>query len=406
MGDGDEPMNNWTAWCTQNVLLAACTRPLDPDRRREVVTRAAASLDAFVKDYGPDGACAEGAMYWRHAGLCLWGALHILSDLAPAAFAPIWQDPLVRNIAEFVQNVHVAGPWSFNFGDCSAVNERCGAREFLFGQAVGSAPLADLAASDAAEDPAPDLPQEINLWYRALAAHTAAKMASHGVRQQPRPDIWYPSIGLMIARDDSFALAVKAGNNGDSHNHNDIGSLILYRYGRPMLVDIGVETYSAQTFSPRRYEIWTMQSAWHNILTFGGVMQAPGPQFAARDVQVDLTATEARIEMELSAAWPEAALLRSYRRKVLFTKGKTVEIEDVYDGDLPAELTLMLQDRPQVGPGSITLQGLGRIELSGAGTIRVEAVPITDPRLRQSWPDQLWRVLVPLTGARLHLTIR
>ena len=60
MGDGDERMNNWTAWCTQNVLLAACCRPLGGDRRRQIVANAAASLDAFLKDYADDGACEEG----------------------------------------------------------------------------------------------------------------------------------------------------------------------------------------------------------------------------------------------------------------------------------------------------------------------------------------------------------
>src|SRR5207237_4974079 len=32
--------------------------------------------------------------------------------------------------------------------------------------------------------------------------------------------------------------------------------------GEPVLIDAGVGTYTRQTFSPRRYEIWTMQSAY------------------------------------------------------------------------------------------------------------------------------------------------
>ena len=47
---------------------------------------------------------------------------------------------------------------------------------------------------------------------------------------------------------------------------------------------MGVETYTAKTFSPQRYEIWTMQSAFHNCPTIDGVMQSAGRQFAASDV--------------------------------------------------------------------------------------------------------------------------
>ena len=149
----------------------------------------------------------------------------------------------------------------------------------------------------------------------------------------------------MVAHDDHFALAVKAGNNGESHNHNDVGSVTLYKDGRPVLIDIGVETYTNKTFSADRYDIWTMQSAWHNLPTFEGVMQRDGTAFAARDVEVDL-ARAATMSMDIAGAYPPEAGLRSYRRTVTLTKGQGVEIEDVHDGDRAAELTLMFAEEP------------------------------------------------------------
>ena len=50
----------------------------------------------------------------------------------------------------------------------------------------------------------------------------------------------------------------------------------------------GVESYTKKTFSPQRYEIWTMQSAWHNLPTFDGVQQLPGAEYAAREVCTDI----------------------------------------------------------------------------------------------------------------------
>ena len=60
-------------------------------------------------------------------------------------------------------------------------------------------------------------------------------------------------------------LAAQGGHNAESHNHNDVGNFIVYADGQPAIIDVGVETYTAKTFSSQRYEIWTMQSAYHNL---------------------------------------------------------------------------------------------------------------------------------------------
>lgn len=405
MGQGEEKMNNWTAWCTQNVLIATFARPTPQSLRHAVATKAAESLDAFLKDYGADGACEEGVLYYRHAGLCLFNALTVLDQATSGALGPLWRHPKLRNTAEFILNMHVEGPRYFNFADSSAVVERCGAREFLFGKATGSTRLADFAATDWAAERRATLPDEINLFYRVQAAFTAAELAAHPVRPIDTPDIFLPSIGLLIARDQNFVLAAKAGHNGEGHNHNDVGSLTLYRHGRPLLIDIGVETYTKKTFSAERYTIWTMQSAFHNLPSFGGILQSAGEAFSARDVTTRLDADGAEISMELAGAYPPEAGLRSYRRRVRLDKGRAVTITDHHDGDRPATLSLMLAERPTLTPDRLTLPGLASIDLTGAGPLTLEDLPITDPRLRRAWPDRLYRVLIPLAGSDLILTI-
>ena len=405
MGNGDERMNNWTAWCTQNVLLATFCRPLDGDRRRQIVEQAAKSLDAFLKDYAEDGACEEGVLYYRHAGLCLFNSLVVLSAVAPEAFAPLWREPKIRNMAEYIVHMHVDGRRYFNFADSSAVADACGAREYLFGKAVGSPLLASFAAADWNTDRRATLPDEINLFYRLQQVFTASELDSHHPSPVQQEDRFLPGVGLMVARDNHFALAVKAGNNGESHNHNDVGSVIVYKDGQPVLIDVGVETYTAKTFSARRYEIWTMQSAWHNLPTFGDVMQRDGAEFAARDVRTLLADDRAEIAMDIAGAYPAEAQLRSYRRRVALHKGRSIEIADEYDGDRAAVLSLMFAVRPELAANSIALPGLATIEIEGAGSMQPEEVPVTDARLRKAWPDRLYRVLVPLTAARLKLTI-
>ena len=394
MGNGDEPMCNWTSWCTQNVLLTVFLLPTTQAQRQAAVKQAAYSLDCFLKDYGEDGCCNEGAQYYRHAGLTLWGCLEILSAAAPDAFRPLFAQPKIKNIAEYIRNVHVEGPYYLNFGDCSPLAGRCGAREYRFGQAVGSEALCALAAEDFRADADPDHLQNpdatthINLWYRLTTAFAEAELMACTLPQPQQSTVWYPSVGVYAARKGAWVLGAKFGSNGDSHNHNDTGSITVYKNGRPFLIDIGVESYTKKTFSPQRYEIWTMQSAWHNLPTFEGVQQLPGAEYAARDVQT----TGNSITGELSGAYPSLSGLTTYRRAVSISE-QGIILLDKTDYPGPVELTLLTVQKPAPAPDGLTVGTPGGIRFDAqAVNAQVTPVPVTDPRLRTAWPETIYKI--------------
>lgn len=405
MGAGDERMNNWTAWITQNVLIATFTLPTSQETRRAVLVKALSSLDSFLKDYADDGACEEGVLYYRHAALCLFGAMAVLDQAAPGLCDALWREPKIRNMAEYICHMHVCGGFYFNFADSSAVLDPCSVREYLFGWAVCSKDLVNFASADIRDAADPLLSKEWNLWYRLLAAMTLPDLPGKTTVDEEKRDIFYPGIGLFVARDGQFDLAVKGGHNGEGHNHNDVGSLTLYKDGKPFLIDVGVETYTAKTFSPRRYEIWTMQSAYHNLPTFAGVQQQDGEAFRARDIQTRFDAGEAEISLELAGAYPATAKLRSYSRTVRLVRGSHVELVDVHDGNGAATLSLMTAIEPTVEAGRLVFGDLGSIEMSGAGAPVIEPIAIEDARLRQAWPERIFRTLLPLEAGRLVLKI-
>lgn len=406
MGNGAEPMCNWTSWCTQNVLLTVFLLPTSQARRKAAVRQAAYSLDCFLKDYGPDGCCNEGAQYYRHAGLTLWGCMEVLAAVAPGAFRPLFAQPKIRNIAEYIRNVHVQGSYYLNFGDCSPLAGRCGAREYRFGQAVGSAALCALAAEDYRADTDPDRLQNpdatthINLWYRLITAFAEQELMACTLRQPEQGTVWYPSVGVYAARQGAWVLGAKMGSNGDSHNHNDTGSITVYKKGRPFLIDIGVESYTQKTFSPQRYEIWTMQSAWHNLPTFAGVQQLPGAEYAARDI----TVTDTGIAAELAGAYPPIAGLSTYRRALQLTENG-ITLQDCTDYPGPVELTLLTEHRPTPAPDGLAVGTLGgiRFDPQDAGAA-VTPVPVTDPRLRTAWPDTIYKITLTFR-TELHLAL-
>lgn len=411
MGDGESHMNNWTVWCTQNVLLSAFTRKLPEEQWNQIFEKACKSIDYFLAEYGWDGCCDEGAQYYRHAGLCLFNCLEVLNGISGNAFLPAYETEKIKNIASYILNVHVDGIYYVNFSDCSPVAGRCNAREFLFGKRTGQEELARFAASDYQNSEDPLTADEHNLFYRLQTILAHEEMMKYPKYPAvPHRDIWYESVGIFLARDDRLTLAVKAGDNDDSHNHNDTGSFTVYKNGRPFLIDVGVETYTKKTFSPDRYDIWTMQSCYHNLPTFYDsgrkLTELAGEAYKAVQTDYCLGEKVCSISMDIAPAFGDERI-RTYTRKAVLEKGKQITITDRYEGELPSPvLSLMFYEEPFIEGNTIIIRGLGEIEVHGASSIQKETIPITDERLKTAWSHDIYRLLAVMEGQDFKLVIR
>ena len=432
MGDGRSPMNNWTIWCTQNVLLSAflaSAQDLDNARRQRIFWKACESADYFLAEYGTDGCCDEGAQYYRHAGLCLFQVLFLCDSITQGAFESLFAEEKIRNIASYIFKVHIGDIYYINFADCSPVAGRAGVREFLFAQRTRQEDMAAFSAIDfkAGGDDTLLLPEENNLFYRLQNGFCAAAIKAFSPFAPLRhPDVCYPSTGLFAVRGKRLFLAVKAGDNGDSHNHNDTGSFTVYKDTKPLFIDVGVESYTQKTFSAQRYEIWTMQSAYHNLPTIDGVMQKDGEDFRATGVSWDLEAKS--IQMELKNAYPPLPGLLSYRRFAQLDENDTVTIRDraVFSDEKKHQvvLSLMTYEKPVAEQGTDLPEGCVRLQIGeapkggdqqgafgsltvkGACVSAIEEIPVTDARLQKAWKHSLYRILLSFTGPDVTLLIQ
>lgn len=463
MGHDDEPMCNWTVWCTQNVLLTTFLMPWSeemssklaapvraftgdaplflPENTSDTVValqailhKAAESCDYFLKDYGNDGCCEEGAQYYRHAGLCLYGAMTVLNTVTGGHFASLFQWDKVKNIAAYILNVHVDDKYYFNFADCSPIAGRAGVREYLFGRATGQEDLCLFAAKDFQAGQGQLVTDEVNggnLFYRMQTVFYYEELMHRDTSATlPHRDVYYPSVGLFLVHSDTMDLAVKAGDNADSHNHNDTGSVTLYKNGHPILVDIGVETYTQKTFSTRRYEIWTMQSGYHNLPTICGFDEHDGAKYRAEDVTVDLTGANPSISMELATAYPVGEMqakgtisgVLTYRRTVTLQKlENTIILEDhTNTGDVILNFITYAKPTPTLqDPAMSTADDAASTALTGALTIGaatllwmgaellvIETLPITDARLKTAWDHDLYRIRLKMSGEDFRLIVK
>ena len=415
MGFGGGRVNNWNPWCNSNWLTCALLTEPDENRRIAAVAKIVRSLDCFLDAYDDDGGCDEGPGYWSRAGGSLFDCLELLRSATDGAI-DVYDRPLVKEIGRYICRVHIAGDYFVNFADASAKASPPGELVHRYGKRIGDGQLAAFGAYMFAKNRGDGsgfsggggytvgryLPEIFN----------AAELGAAEAKPSLVRDVWLDGIQVMAARcregtADGFFVAAKGGHNAESHNHNDVGNFIIYRDGRPILIDVGVETYSRKTFSSQRYEIWTMQSAYHNLPTISGVMQSPGRQFAARDVSYEANDDHAQLRLDLADTYPKRAGLKSWVRTVRLNRGRDIVLTEDYALEQPAgEITLSLMT-----PCKVEVQEEGRLLLTTADASEpdvavrvlcdgaklkaiVETIPVEDGRLRSAWPGQMTRILL------------
>ncbi|HON92674.1 MAG TPA: heparinase II/III family protein [Sedimentisphaerales bacterium] len=412
MGFAGGRVNNWNPWCNASWLACTLLVESDADRRIASVAKIVRSLDHFLDAYADDGGCDEGPGYWGRAGASLFDCLELLHSATNGAIN-VYDRSLIQEIGRYIYRVHIADEYFVNFADASARAHPPAELVHRYGKRIGDDRLAAFGAYLNSRIPEGFVDARNYSIGRYLAEvfHAGELKTAHAQAPLPR-DVWLDGIQVMTARcrdgiSDGFFVAAKGGHNAESHNHNDVGNFIVYMNGRPILIDIGVETYSRKTFSGQRYEIWTMQSAWHNLPTIDGVMQNPGGQFAARDVRYEADDDHAQLTLDIAGAYPKEAGLKSWVRTVRLDRSRDIVVTEQYALEKPAgSITLSL-----VTPCKVSVAGSSRVLLETADgaeppvvmrvvydgsklTPTVETVPIEDGRLRSVWPERLTRILL------------
>lgn len=190
-----------------------------------------------------------------------------------------------------------------------------------------------------------------------------------------------------------------------SHSHNDTGNFVIYQDGQAVAIDVGVEAYTAKTFSADRYSIWTMQSAYHNLPTIGGVMQHNGVEFEAKDRTYSTTDERATVSFSIADAYPKEAGIKVWIRTVTLDRRQDkVTIEDNFELEraVPVSFSIMTPRLPAAdGSGRVSMKliaGSGTPSLlkfnAGDLSAKIEKIELTDPHLREDWGNDIYRIVL------------
>lgn len=397
-------VNNWNPWINFNVLQCILLIETDQAKRVEYTYKTMHSVDQFINSYQDDGACDEGPSYWSHAGGKFFEYLELLHQASSGKIA-IYKDDLVKNIGTYIYQVYIDDPYFVNFADASAKGGVNAGLVYRYGAAIDDATMKGFGSFYAQKKKLDTKLASASIYAMLQDLNWMPEVVAGQAIEPLVGEYWFPQTAVAGGREvpgakTGFYFAAKGGHNDEFHNHNDVGSFILYYNGLPCLVDAGVGTYTKQTFSKDRYKIWTMQSGFHNLPLINGYEQPNGTAYHAENTRFT-SEGNLYFATDIAKAYPSEAGVQSWIRSyVLDRKKGRFRIEDKFKltkaTDTNVNVLLSMSQPELVKPGLLKIQvGEEWIHIHYATKVfhdpEIIPIAIEDPRLLASWPNGLYK---------------
>lgn len=319
---GGYAVNNWAPVCTAGVVGAALHLEQDLSRLAELVARGMSTLADYIDGFGADGGSSEGPGYWSYG----FGYYTIIADLLAARSdgeIDLLAGPKLRRIAEFPLGTQLSVGQYVPFSDCRARVTLIRPHLHHLAERLAIPALDSLAhAQPEARRAEPSWALRDLLW----------RSTSPGADQSPRPYDWYPDLSWLISRvdptdPDALVVAMKGGHNGEMHNQNDLGSLVVHVGRESLVADLGSGRYRKGYFGPDRYRLLVNSSLGHSVPAPNGCAQEAGPQYAATVLEQSHCDDRDLLKLDLSKAYPPESEVEKLTRRLIMDRARPGAVE-------------------------------------------------------------------------------
>lgn len=319
-------VNNWNAVCHAGTVAAALNIVESKERRAFFIAGAEFFSERdFFKGFTNDGYCSEGMGYWNYG---FGNYLQLSAEIRYATHGKVdmLRFPKVRAVLDYAPTLEIDKGIYAVFADCAA-----GATP----NPVYVGYLSRLKGYGYTDFETKGLGSAFNIGglLETTSIGYDADVVYRETTEEPQkydPPIRteFQDAGVVICRPSKdakgkyFAIAFKGGTNGELHNHNDVGSytLLLGDAADPNAADVyvsrdpGGETYTARTFSSRRYEGELLNSFGHPVPRIAGKLQSPGGGCRGVVVSKSFEDAEDDVTFDITSAYPEVKTLEKATR--------------------------------------------------------------------------------------------
>ncbi len=407
----------------------------DQGRLIEMLQRSVEIEDKFMSYIKHDGACEEGSAYWKASFGKLYQYCRLLHDFSGGAIDVLSND-LIQKMGEFKANAYLGGGFHMNYGDGAVRDYVSPALLYRFGKDTGSKMLRNFALYMMIESAdrfdnrnLANKTSELSLSLETLRycnemekyQNTLLENAGNDMNILRRQltdmrSVWYPETEYAIFRNaNGWILTAKGAHNAESHNHNDVGSGMLYINSMPIIVDPGIGGYNKNTFGANRYKEWCMRSDWHNLPIINGQVQKNGHEFKAVNSFCDIRRNT--FSTEIQQAYPDSAACSRWQRQYLLTNNAAKIVDNYTLSSRIASdvINFIVLGDVEIKENHILITGYDfkrensvtvTFKYSPTLTPSVEEMSLDDSKLKQRWNSKTIKRITftsapdaPLSGA-------
>lgn len=257
----EDRYNNWTAVCAGFTGITLML--MFPQEFDKLLPRFNDNMRKYYEGFPEDGVCLEGPGYWGYGFVSFLAYALVLKEYTKGEI-DYFKLPKTKKIALFYQNTVLYKDVITSYGDCpmdvktSAVlfhilKKQYGDEFYIPTENRHSLPLTPLIH--------PLL--YIEYFNPQFLEDTL-----------PQGECYMENAGWYIKRTGSYAIGAKGGTNGESHNHNDVGSFVFAKDNRQIFIDMGGRPYTKDYFTDERYKYLETSSRGHNVPIINGEYQA------------------------------------------------------------------------------------------------------------------------------------
>lgn len=365
-------LDNWNTWISSNLI--SCILFCEPNRAHQIddIKRVIDCLEFFITNYHEDGGCEEGIMYWDRAGASLYECVYLL-DLATSHAISLRNNQKLKAIGSYAYRMYIGNKTYVNFADSHPISGVHINILYPFGQYVNDSVMMKQAAFIAKDNGYDKSPATAFRWSgnfptlsRELMFLYQYESFSKTVAEEPLlRDTEFSDLHVITARSNENStkglyIAAKGGNNMEYHNHNDVGNFVVYKDAEPIVIDIGVGTYTSETFSNKRYDIFNCRSGYHNVPIINGFEQRDGKEYHGQNYKYKNKKNQVTYTLDLSHAYPNDASVEEWKRTINLKRNKEVVITEQY------RLSSFVQ------PSEVSLICCGEAKLIDSETVEID----------------------------------
>ena len=366
--------NNWNSVCLAGVTGAALALLPDKEERAYFVAMAEKYQAYGMKGYADDGYCSEGVGYYNY-GFAAYLLLREEVCRATQGQIDFFRLPKFVHLAQYGKNIQILNGVCPAYSDC-----RIGMTPASFVTDYCARALGLEASPVRYRVPAMTDNFSLHLIYLFPAPAWTIDMTpemTEALKESSDPlHTLYPLAEIFLARPAEgtacrMGISFKAGHNGESHNHNDVGSYCVVVGQETMAGDMGGPfSYPGDFFDSDAYKYPIKNSFGHPLPVVDGHLQQEGKRAKGRILNLETGSVVDSARIDLAAAYPQVDALQKLTRTFLYDRtGKgSFLVADQFSAQQPITFETALTTR-----AAWKLLSDTQLELtSGEETLRVQ----------------------------------